>query len=121
MALDYARIKEAAEKYRPDMIRFLREMISHPSESCEEKDVVACIRAEMEKLEFDKVEVDGLGNVIGWMGDGEKIMAIDSHVDTVGIGNIENWEAMRRTSSSMAGEGRTRRAVWPVLCTAPGS
>ena len=93
MALDYARIKEAAEKYRPDMIRFLREMISHPSESCEEKDVVACIKAEMEKLEFDKVEVDGLGNVIGWMGDGEKIMAIDSHVDTVGIGNIENWEA----------------------------
>jgi len=93
MALDYAKIKEAAEKYRPDMIRFLREMISHPSESCEEKEVVACIKAEMEKLEFDKVEIDGLGNVIGWMGDGEKIMAIDSHIDTVGIGNIDNWEA----------------------------
>ena len=91
MALDFERIKQAAEKYRPDMVRFLREMISHPSESCEEKEVVACIRAEMEKLGFDKVEVDGLGNVIGWMGDGEKIMAIDSHVDTVGIGNIANW------------------------------
>ena len=70
MALDYEKIKEAAEKYRPDMIRFLREMISHPSESCEEKEVVACIKAEMEKLEFYKVEVDGLGNIIGWMGDG---------------------------------------------------
>ena len=50
MALDFERIKQAAEKYRPDMVRFLREMISHPSESCEEKEVVACIRAEMEKL-----------------------------------------------------------------------
>ena len=92
MALDYEKIKAAAEKYRPDMVRFLREMISHPSESCEEKEVVACIRAEMEKLGFDKVEVDGLGNIIGWMGEGEKIMAIDSHIDTVGIGNRANWE-----------------------------
>ncbi|MBR3154997.1 MAG: YgeY family selenium metabolism-linked hydrolase [Lachnospiraceae bacterium] len=91
--MDYAKIKEAAENYRPDMVRFLREMISHPSESCEEKEVVECIRAEMEKLGFDKVEVDGLGNVIGWMGEGDKIIAIDSHIDTVGIGNIDNWEA----------------------------
>jgi len=92
MALDFEKIKAAAEHYRPDMVRFLREMISHPSESCEEKEVVECIRAEMEKLGFDKVEIDGLGNIIGWMGDGEKIMAIDSHIDTVGIGNIANWE-----------------------------
>ena len=93
MTLDYDRIKEAAEKYRPDMVRFLRDMISHPSESCDEKAVVACIKAEMEKLEFDRVEVDGLGNIIGWMGEGDKIIAIDSHIDTVGIGNIENWDA----------------------------
>ena len=92
MALDYAKIKEAADNYLPDMVRFLREMISHPSESCEEKEVVSCIKAEMEKLDFDKVEIDGLGNIIGWMGDGEKIIAIDSHIDTVGIGNIDNWE-----------------------------
>jgi len=91
MALDYSAIKAAAEGYKDDMIRFLRAMISHPSESCEEKAVIACIKAEMEKLGYDRVEVDGLGNVIGWMGDGERIVAIDSHVDTVGIGNRENW------------------------------
>ncbi len=93
MALDYSAIRAAAEGYRADMVRFLRAMIAHPSESCEEKEVVACIRAEMEKLGYDKVEVDGLGNVIGWMGEGEKIIAIDSHVDTVGIGNRDNWTA----------------------------
>ena len=93
MALDYEKIRQAAEGYKTEMVRFLRDMISHPSESCEEKEVVAYIRAEMEKLGFDKVEVDGLGNVIGWMGEGEKIIAIDSHVDTVGIGNRENWTA----------------------------
>ena len=93
MALDYAKIKAAAEGYKADMVRFLREMISHPSESCEEKEVAACIKAELEKLGYDKVEIDGLGNVIGWMGEGDKIIAIDSHIDTVGIGNRENWTA----------------------------
>ena len=29
----------------------------------------------------------------GWMGEGDKIIAIDSHIDTVGIGNIDNWDA----------------------------
>ena len=89
--MDFEKIKSAAEGYKADMSAFLRAMISHPSESCEEKEVVACIKAEMEKLGYDKVEVDGLGNVIGWMGEGEKIIAIDSHIDTVGIGNINNW------------------------------
>ena len=93
MALDYEAIKKAAEGYKADMVRFLRRMISLPSESCEEKEVVACIKAELEKLGYDKVEVDGLGNVIGWMGEGDKIIAIDSHIDTVGIGNRENWTA----------------------------
>lgn len=91
--MDKEKILSAAEGYRKDMSAFLRAMISHPSESCEEKEVVACIKAEMEKLNFDEVEVDGLGNIIGWMGQGDKIIAIDSHIDTVGIGNRDNWTA----------------------------
>ncbi len=90
--MDFEAIKKAAQNYRADMSRFLRDMIAIPSESCEEEGVVMCIKAEMEKLGYDKVEIDKLGNIIGWMGDGEKIIAIDSHIDTVGIGNINNWE-----------------------------
>ena len=77
--MDKEKILSAAEGCRKDLSAFLRAMISHPSESCEEKEVVACIKAEMEKLGFDEVEVDGLGNIIGWMGQGDKIIAIDSH------------------------------------------
>ena len=91
--LDFDAIKAAAESHRADMTRFLRAMLSHPSESCEEGEVVACIKAEMESLGYDEVKVDGLGNVMGFMGEGDKIIAIDSHIDTVGIGNIENWDA----------------------------
>ncbi len=89
--MNYEAIKAAAEGYKEDMSKFLRAMIAIPSESCEEEGVVKCIEAEMKKLNFDKVEIDGLGNVIGWMGEGEKIIAIDSHIDTVGIGNLANW------------------------------
>ena len=113
MNLDYEKIRAEAESYKKDIIAFLRRMISHPSESCEEKEVVACIREEMEKLGFDKVEVDGLGNIIGWMGEGEKIIAIDGHIDTVGIGNIENWTA--------AEEVPIRRAEWLPRFTARSS
>ena len=91
--MDFEAIKQAAQSHREDMARFLRDMIAIPSESCEEGGVVQRIREEMEALSFDRVEIDGLGNVIGWMGEGEKIIAIDSHVDTVGVGNRDNWEA----------------------------
>ena len=40
--MDFEKIKSAAEGYKADMTRFLRDMISYPSESCEEKDVVMC-------------------------------------------------------------------------------
>ena len=48
--MDFEAIKKAAQGYRADMSRFLRDMISHPSESCEDKEVVMCIKAVMEKL-----------------------------------------------------------------------
>lgn len=91
--MDFEAIKKAAEGYKPAMVKFLRDMIAIPSESCEEECVVKRIAEEMKALGYDKVEFDKLGNVIGWMGSGDKIIAIDSHIDTVGIGNIENWEA----------------------------
>ncbi|MBQ3548506.1 MAG: YgeY family selenium metabolism-linked hydrolase [Oscillospiraceae bacterium] len=90
--MDFEAIKKAAEGYKPAMSRFLRDMIAIPSESCEEEGVVRRIAQELEALGYDKVEIDKLGNVIGWLGEGDKIIAIDSHIDTVGIGNINNWE-----------------------------
>jgi putative selenium metabolism hydrolase len=32
-----------------------------------------------------------MGNCLGWMGQGSRIMAFDGHIDTVGIGNLVNW------------------------------
>ena len=91
--MDFDAVKARANYYKPAMVRFLRKMIALPSESCREREVAWCVRDEMEAAGFDKVEIDGLGNVIGWMGRGDKIIAFDAHIDTVGIGNRSNWTA----------------------------
>lgn len=88
--MNFDAIKSAAKGYEADMTRFLRDLIAIPSESCEEEGVIRRIAAEMEKVGFDKVEIDGEGNVLGWMGHGEKVIAYDAHIDTVGIGNRDN-------------------------------
>lgn len=88
---DYEKIKAAAEAYRADMTAFLRAIVKHPGESCDEKMHVQVIENEMKKLGFDEVKIDPMGNVMGFMGTGETLIGYDAHIDTVGIGNINNW------------------------------
>lgn len=89
---DFQRILELARKYEPDMSQFLRDMIAIPSESCQEAKVIGRIRQEMEKVGFDKVEIDPMGNILGYIGHGSHVIAMDAHIDTVGVGNPENWQ-----------------------------
>ncbi|ATW28475.1 selenium metabolism hydrolase [Candidatus Formimonas warabiya] len=74
------------------MSRFLREMIAIPSESCGEEKVVLRIKEEMEKVGFDKVTIDPMGNILGYIGHGKHLIAMDAHIDTVGVGNRSNWQ-----------------------------
>ena len=90
--MKFEEIKSKAEIYRADMTKFLRELVKIPGESAEEKGHALRIKEEMEKVGFDKVEIDPQGNVMGYMGTGSKIIAFDGHIDTVGIGEIRNWE-----------------------------
>lgn len=89
--MNFDAIKKAAEGYEKDMTKFLRDLVAIPSESAQEEGVSKRILQEMEKLQFDKAEIDPMGNVLGFMGDGEKIIAYDGHIDTVGLGELSNW------------------------------
>ena len=89
--MDFAKVNELSKKYEPRMTRFLRDMIAIPSESCQEEGVVKRIKKEMEDVGFDRVEIDKMGNVIGYMGNGPRLIAFDAHIDTVGIGERANW------------------------------
>ncbi|MBK9260756.1 MAG: YgeY family selenium metabolism-linked hydrolase [Polyangiaceae bacterium] len=80
-------IAERADKYTDDMVQFLRDMIAIPSESGDEERVVRRAAEEMERAGFDEVKIDGFGNVLGRVGSGKTIIALDAHLDTVGIGD----------------------------------
>ncbi|RGX55250.1 YgeY family selenium metabolism-linked hydrolase [Anaerotruncus sp. AF02-27] len=89
--MDFSKIKEAAEGYRADMTRFLRDIVKFPGESCGEKEHIDRIAQEMRKVGFDEVVIDPMGNVLGYMGTGKTLIGFDAHIDTVGVGNKSNW------------------------------
>ena len=91
-AMNTERIRAQAEKYRQEMIAFLRNMIAIPSESCHERDVILRIEAEMRAVGFDEIKIDAMGNILGRVGHGRRVIAMDAHVDTVGVGDARSWK-----------------------------
>jgi len=90
--MDFNAVKNAAKGYEAAMTRFLRDLVAIPGESCKEEGVVRRIEKEMKDLGFDEVRIDGMGNILGFMGSGGTLIAYDGHVDTVGIGEPSNWK-----------------------------
>ncbi len=87
-----SKINELSEKYRDYTAENLSKLIKIKSLSKDEKLVQMELKQQMEDAGFDEVKIDGLGNVIGRIGNGKKNLAIDGHMDTVDIGNIKNWD-----------------------------
>ena len=90
--MDFMRVLQKAEGYKPAISRFLRDVIALPSESCQEREVILRIKREMETVGFDRVEIDPMGNVLGYIGTGRHLIAMDAHIDNVGVGNPANWK-----------------------------
>jgi putative selenium metabolism hydrolase len=87
----YLKINKLSERYRDYTASNLSKLVQIKSLSTQEKDVQTELKRQMEEAGFDEVKIDGLGNVIGRIGKGKRILAIDGHMDTVDIGNIGNW------------------------------
>jgi putative selenium metabolism hydrolase len=85
-------IREKTENLERDLYEFLKDLINIQSLSTNEKDVVERIKKEMEKLNFDEIMIDEMGNILGRVGNGNRIIAFDGHVDTVDAGEYGNWD-----------------------------
>lgn len=88
----YRQINSLAEKYSGYTAENLSKLVKIKSLSLGEKEVQQELKRQMEEAGFDEVHIDGLGNVIGRVGNGKKILAIDGHMDTVDVGLPENWD-----------------------------
>ncbi len=85
-------IHSAAESYRDDMASLLRELVAIPSPGGQEDAVVRRLHDVMLELGYDEVRVDAMGNLIGRIGSGGRLVALDGHCDTVGVGDPDAWE-----------------------------
>jgi putative selenium metabolism hydrolase len=83
---------ESAQKYRSEIVTFLREMIAIRAESGSEGARCARVRMEYERLGFDEVFFDRLGNVVARMGNGPLKILMDGHIDCVGVGDPAAWK-----------------------------
>ncbi len=88
----YDKINVRAKELENETANFLMDLIRTPSFSCKEREVIKVIKKEMEKVGFDEVRIDGLGNIIGRIGNGKRVLAFDAHIDTVYPGEISNWD-----------------------------
>jgi len=92
MNIDFKSVLKRADEYKPAISKFLRDMIAIPSESRQEAKVIQRIKDEMETVGFDRVDIDPMGNILGYIGNGHHLIAMDAHVDTVGVGDPDQWE-----------------------------
>ena len=91
--LDVSAINRQAKKYEKQMVAFLRDMIAIPSESAEERKVIQRIKKELQATKaYDRIRVDGMGNLHATIGNGPRLIAIDAHIDTVGVEPRSEWK-----------------------------
>lgn len=84
-------IPRLAKKLEQETVRILCDLIRTPSFSTKEQAVVEVIRREMLAAGMDEVRVDGIGNIIGRIGNGSRVIAFDAHIDTVYEGDRSLW------------------------------
>ena len=92
MNINREKLSVLAQSHEAEIVAFLRDLIAIPAESCHEGPVIQRIRQEMEMVGFDEVRIDPMGNILGRIGSGKTVIAMDSHTDTVGIGDPKEWK-----------------------------
>jgi putative selenium metabolism hydrolase len=85
-------IKERVEQQRETIIQFLRDLCAIPSYESQIGPVGERAAQEMRKLGYDEVRFDKMGNILGRIGSGPTKLLYDSHIDTVGIGDPNEWQ-----------------------------
>ncbi|PKO13612.1 MAG: YgeY family selenium metabolism-linked hydrolase [Chloroflexi bacterium HGW-Chloroflexi-10] len=84
-------INKIVESKREEIIQFMRDIVAIPSMDSKIGPVGERIAQEMRKLGYEEVRFDVMGNILGKIGTGPKVIVFDSHIDTVGIGDPAEW------------------------------
>ncbi len=87
-----ASVRSHVANHRESILGFFREICAIPSVMGQIRDVDVRVAEEMKRLQFDEVRFDRMGNLIGRIGNGPRILLYDSHLDTVDVGDPSAWK-----------------------------
>ena len=79
-------------KLKQELIEFTQSLVRIKSMSGQEKEIIRFIEQKMNSLRYDEVIIDSMGNLLGRIGNGERSILFDSHVDTVTVPDEEKWD-----------------------------
>ncbi len=85
-------LRTRIDAHHDDIVRFMREICAIPSMDSQIGPVGERIAQEMRRLGFDEVRFDVMGNILGRIGSGPRVIVFDSHIDTVGVGDRSQWQ-----------------------------
>lgn len=90
--IDFNAVKQTILNHTDGMVKFASDMVKIKSLDSHEEEVILRIKDEMKKVGFDEIKIDPMGNIIGKVGSGPRIIAFDAHIDTVDVGDISAWD-----------------------------
>ena len=96
-----------------DVIHYARRFVQIPSLSGEEKELAFCIREVLNEFGLDKVYIDELGDVIGFVKGRSlrPLVVLEGHMDHVSPGNLELWKCQPYSAEVINGNIFGRGAV----------
>ena len=83
--------RRVAAQWEP-ISTFFRELCAIPSMAGQIEAVGKRMAREMESLGYDEVRFDKMGNIMGRIGSGPRVIVYDTHIDTVGIADPDAWK-----------------------------
>jgi putative selenium metabolism hydrolase len=90
--MEAAVILEKAKRYRDKTAENLGAIIRVPGFSSTEKARVQLLEKLCKEAGMEDVHIDGLGSLLGKVGNGPKKLVFDAHIDTVGVGDPAQWK-----------------------------
>ena len=104
-----------------EILEFAQNLVQTKSYSGQEKAAIKLVEQKMKALGYDEVIIDAMGNVVGRIGNGEKIIMFDSHVDTVEVNDEKEWAVPPFSGQIVNGHLHGRGSVDMKLAVAASS
>ncbi len=83
--------KSAIKEIEQDLVEFAQDLVRIKSYTGDEEKIIRFIEEKMLSLDYDEVRIDSMGNLLGRIGNGAKVVMFDSHIDTVAVSDVSEW------------------------------